>query len=275
MEIITTPRGKLALKYKDQLYFKHLKRKSGLTIWRCHHYKTQCKAIVKTNLIGRLVSAIDSHNHSTKPGINVTESDFQSGSGFSKIRENPTSQDSRGDILTYQGDLHSETDQPGKDLRCTTGDIDYSSKTKVINIFRCLHRLTDRQKKQIKNLLCRFELSSGINCASNCELMLICKNKRYKSSNIYEIMCYSIYKICCEKNDTLSADDDYENNDGDRIVCNRKEENGSNRLKRNRDDDDSDDCDGVSYDDENDDDEDTEVEDESDDRDDDRNRERV
>ena len=152
-----------------------------------------------------------------------SDSELQYGSGVSRVKTS----NSQGESLTPYA-LHC--DQPEKDLHCTRNE----SKTKVINILRCLHRLTDRQKKRIKDLLCRFEQSSDVNCTSNCEL--ICKNTCYKNSNIYELICYSIHKICREP----STDDDSKNYDGHRVMlrCRRKDDDDydKSRLKRNRDD---------------------------------------
>jgi len=152
-----------------------------------------------------------------------SDSELQYGSGVSRVKTS----NSQGESLTPYA-LHC--DQPEKDLHCTRNE----SKTKVVNILRCLHRLTDRQKKRIKDLLCRFEQSSDVNCTSNCEL--ICKNTCYKNSNIYELICYSIHKICREP----STDDDSKNYDGHRVMlrCRRKDGAGGDksRLKRNRDD---------------------------------------
>ena len=156
-----------------------------------------------------------------------SDSELQYGSGVSRVKS--ITSNSQGESLTsYRDALHC--DQPEKELHCTRNE----SKTKVVNILRCLHRLTDRQKKRIKDLLCRFEQSSDVNCTSNCEL--ICKNTCYKNSNIYELICYSIHKICREP----STDDDSKNYDGHRVMlrCRRKDGAGDDksRLKRNRDD---------------------------------------
>ena len=152
-----------------------------------------------------------------------SDSELQYGSGVSRVKTSNSQEES---LTSYA--LHC--DQPEKYLHCTRNE----SKTKVVNILRCLHRLTDRQKKRIKDLLCRFEQSSDVNCTSNCEL--ICKNTCYKNSNIYELICYSIHKICREP----STDDDSKNYDGHRVMlrCRRKDGAGDDksRLKRNRDD---------------------------------------
>ena len=152
-----------------------------------------------------------------------SDSELQYGSGVSRVKTS----NSQGESLTSYA-LHC--DQPETELHCTRNE----SKTKVVDILRCLHRLTDRQKKRIKDLLCRFEQSSDVNCTSNCEL--ICKNTCYKNSNIYELICYSIHKICREP----STDDDSKNYDGHRVMlrCRRKDGAGDDksRLKRNRDD---------------------------------------
>ena len=261
MDIVKSQRGNKTLKYNNDIFYMSFKRCDGSIRWRCRQYKSVhgCEASIEMNSVGEVVSVINNtHNHGMKRSVtnDVAESEFQDGSGISKLTAKPISpnDDSWGTDLKRQSALHCDTDQSENDCRCARNDIDNSTKTKVVNIFRCLQGLTDRQKKGIKNLLCRFELSSDINCASNCEL--ICKNKRYKNSNMYEIIYYSIYKICCEKNDDLSIDGDY----------------GANRLKRNKDYDSDDDGDGVSYDenhdDENDDDEETELENESEESDD-------
>ena len=108
----------------------------------------------------------------------LSDSEMQYGSGFSRAKS-ITLNSQRERLTSYQNALHC--DQPEKDLRCTRNE--YSPKTKVINILRCLHQLTDRQKKRIKDLLCRFEQTSDVDCTSNCEL--ICRNKCYRNSNIY------------------------------------------------------------------------------------------
>ena len=152
-----------------------------------------------------------------------SDSELQYGSGVSRVKTSNSQEES---LTSYA--LHC--DQPETELHCTRNE----SKTKVVNILRCLHRLTDRQKKRIKDLLCRFEQSSDVNCTSNCEL--ICKNTCYKNSNIYELICYSIHKICREP----STDDDSKNYDDHRVMlrCRRKDGAGGDKrtLKRNRDD---------------------------------------
>ena len=165
-------------------------------------------------------------NSSMQDQAGFSDSVMQVGAGFAEMRIKPilSKDDPRG-ADWFKKDMH---------LRCI--GMDYTPKKKVVNIFRCIPRLTDKQRREIKDLVHRFELMSEINCTSNGEL--ICKNKHYKNSNIYELMSYSIYKICCKNDDELST----YNDDSDYIAMKCEDDDdisvnvGYNRLKRKRND---------------------------------------
>lgn len=63
LNFTTSRRGNMTLQYRDNTFYKHVVRKNNETIWRCKRYNTKCKAVIKIDSRGRIISSNNSHNH--------------------------------------------------------------------------------------------------------------------------------------------------------------------------------------------------------------------